>query len=186
MPHSRSLRLILPRTPKYLFSSLRCSTTFIPTDLTSPLGWGTHPRYYLDQCNHKRLFLTCNSSVKHIWQQDKNLHRGTLKFSCLIWPTSNPSKTQTLLSHWECKSCGCRLVTTCSFTPRGLQPGSWEPGTKTYMKKLHTQREQKSLHHPHERRCSLVLLTACKVRGKRFYLYSLQSCSAVFDACTPP
>lgn len=78
-----------PRTPKYLFSSLSCSTTFIPTDLTFLLGWGTHPSYYLDQCNHKKLLITCNSSVKHIWQHDKNLHRDTLKYSCLIWPTSN-------------------------------------------------------------------------------------------------
>lgn len=91
MPQSRSQRHILLRTPKYLFSSLSCSTTFIPTDLTSPLGWGSHPWYYLDQSNHKRSFIACSSSAQHLWQHDRTLHRDTLIFSCSIWPTSNLS-----------------------------------------------------------------------------------------------
>lgn len=89
MPQSRSQTYSSQDTKvfKYLFFSLSCSTTFILTDLTFPLGWGTHPQYYLDQCNHKRSFTASNSSVKHTWQHDKNPHRDTLKFSCSIWPT---------------------------------------------------------------------------------------------------
>lgn len=62
------------------------------------------------------------------------------------------------------------------------QSVSWKSGTKT----LWTyQRDLKRLLHSHQRKCSLVLLTAQKVRGKKFCLFSLQSCSAVLDACMP-
>ena len=111
-PQSRSQRRILPRTPKYLFSSLSCSTTFIPTDLTFPLGWGTHPRYYLDQCNHKRSFIACNSSVEHIWQHDKNPHRDTLK------------------SHVQFDLYQILLITKYSFdtgSGRAMAVGWWQP-----------------------------------------------------------
>lgn len=89
-----------------------------------------------------------------------------------------------------------------SGSGKGMPGDCWQPAASLHtahgmchenlaprlnIKALHThQRGLKSLLNPHEWWCSLVLLIAWKERGKRFCLYSSQSCSAMLDTCLPP